>query len=71
MLPSVRAAKSMKNWTSPALFSVPSTLYSFQGSFILFIGSFAHRAYIRSMKFSVAPESRKAVVSALFMAECR
>ena len=71
MLFPVRVPRSTKNWTSPALFSVPSTLYSLRGFFIFFIGSFAHHAYVRSMKFSVAPESKRAVLSALFVAECK
>src|SRR6266576_401034 len=62
----VRVAKSTKNLTSPALFSVPSTLYSFRGCGRVLMGSFIHRAYVRSIKFSVAPESRSAMASALF-----
>ena len=71
MLVPVRVPRLTKNWTSPALFSVPSMLYNFHGLFIFLMGSFAHHAYVRSIKFSVAPESRRVIVSALFVAECR
>src|SRR6266700_4716892 len=71
MLAPVRVPRSTKNLTSPALFSVPSTLYSFRGYGIALMGSFIHLAYVRSMKFSVAPESRSATASALFATECR
>ena len=67
----VHAPRSTKNWTSPALFSVPSTLYSFRGFVIFLMGNFIHRAYVRSMKFLVAPESKRAIASALFATECR
>ena len=51
---------------SPFLFHVPSTLYTGQGHCSRFIGSRSSLAYFMLMKFSVAPESRSAVVSALF-----
>ena len=34
------------------------------------IGNFNHFAYDKFMKFSVAPESKRAVASALFTTEC-
>src|SRR5229473_3563853 len=42
---------------------------SFLGSFICLIGSCSHFAYLRFMKFSVAPESTSAITSALFATE--
>ncbi len=48
------------------MFSVPSTLNSFLGNGSLFMGNFSHLAYSRFRKFSVAPESSRDIVSALF-----
>jgi hypothetical protein len=45
-------------------------LYSFLGSLGHWIGSCRYLAYFRFMKFSVAPESSRAIVSALFDFEC-
>src|SRR5260370_15924636 len=42
---------------------------SFLGSLICLIGSCNHSAYLRFMKFSVAPESINAIASALFATE--
>src|SRR6266403_34251 len=41
-------------------------LNSFLGKGSRLIGSFSHFAYLRFKKFSVAPESRRDMVSALF-----
>jgi hypothetical protein len=46
------------------------TLYSFLGSLRCWIGSCRYLAYSRFMKFSVAPKSSRAIVSALFDLEC-
>ena len=51
---------------SPFLFRIPSTLYTGHGLCSHLIGSHSSLAYFILMKFSVAPESRSAVVSALF-----
>ena len=51
---------------SPFLFHVPSTLYTGHGHCSHLKGSCSSLAYFMLMKFSVAPESRSAVVSALF-----
>src|SRR5258708_30832188 len=48
---------------------MPSTLRSFLDSSICFIGSWSHFAYVRFMKFSVAPESTSAIASALLVIE--
>src|SRR6266404_5401255 len=45
---------------------MPSTLNSFLGKGSRLIGSFSHFAYSRFRKFSVAPELRRDIVSALF-----
>src|SRR6266404_755575 len=45
---------------------MPSTLNSFLGKGSRLIGSFSHFAYSRFRKFSVAAESRRDKVSALF-----
>src|SRR6266404_3532592 len=45
---------------------MPSTLNSFLGNGSRLIGSFSHFAYSRFRKFSVAPESSRDIVSALF-----
>ena len=51
---------------SPFLFCIPSTLYTGHGCCSHLIGSHSSLAYFMLMKFSVAPESRSAVVLALF-----
>ena len=51
---------------SPFLFLVLSTLYTGWGCCSHLMGSRSSLAYFMLMKFSVAPESRSAVVSALF-----
>ena len=51
---------------SPFLFCVPSTLYTSHGHCRCLMGSRSSLAYCMPMKFSVAPESRSAVVLALF-----
>src|SRR6266446_599270 len=45
---------------------MPSTLNNFLGNGSRLIGSFSHFAYSRFRKFSVAPESSRDIVSALF-----
>jgi hypothetical protein len=67
----VWTCRSVKNWSSPLLFGVPSTLKSFLGSLRHWIGRWRYFAYSRFMKFSVAPESNRAMVSALFNLEWR
>ena len=66
----VCTSRSEKYFSSPLLFSVLSTLYSFLGSGSCLIGSCSHLAYCKFMKFSVAPESTRAMASALFAIEC-
>jgi hypothetical protein len=51
------------------LFSVLSTLNSFLGFSICLMGSRSHLVYARFMKFSVAPESIRARILALFAIE--
>ena len=51
---------------SPFLFHVLSTLYTGHGCCSHLMGSCNSLVYFMLMKFSVAPESRSAVVSALF-----
>ena len=51
---------------SPFLFRVPSTLYTGHGHCKCLIGSRSSFAYCMLIKFLVAPESRSAVVLALF-----
>ena len=51
---------------SPFLFLVLSTLYTGHGHCRCLMGSLSSFAYCILMKFSVAPESRSAIVSALF-----
>ena len=51
---------------SPFLFLVLSTLYTGHGHCSHLMGSHSSFAYFMLMKFSVAPESRSTVVSALF-----
>ena len=48
------------------LFCVPSTLYTGCGHCSCLMGSCGSLAYFMLMKFSVAPESRSAVILALF-----
>jgi hypothetical protein len=67
----VWTCRSVKNWSSPLLFGVPSTLKSFLGSLRCWIGMWRYFAYSRFMKFSVAPESNRAMASALFDLEWR
>src|SRR5580692_1289938 len=53
---------------SPFLFLVPSTLKTGRGFSNLLMGKCISLAYRILRKFSVAPESRSAIVSALFLA---
>src|SRR5580693_4815933 len=53
---------------SPFLFLVPSTLKTGRGFSSLLMGKCISLAYHMLRKFSVAPESRSAVVLALFLA---
>src|SRR5580692_11592260 len=53
---------------SPFLFLVPSTLKTGRGFSSLLMGKCISLAYRMLRKFSVAPESRSAIVSALFLA---
>ena len=61
----VRTCRSVKYWSSPLLFGVPSTLNSFLVVGRRLMGRWRYLAYSRLMKFSVAPESIKAMASAL------
>src|SRR5579863_178778 len=61
----VRTCKSVKYWSSPLLLGVPSTLNSFRVTGRRRIGRWRYLAYSRLMKFSVAPESIRAMDSAL------
>jgi hypothetical protein len=67
----VWTCRLVKNWSSPLLFRVPSTLKSFLGSLRRWIGIWRYFAYSRFIKFSVAPESSRAMASALFDLEWR
>src|SRR5579863_5354934 len=58
------------HWSSPVLFLVPSILNNFLGTGSHLIGSLSHFIYCRFIKFSVAPESTRAIASALFAREC-
>jgi hypothetical protein len=60
----------VKYWSSLLQLGDPSTLYSFLGSLRRQMGSCKYFAYCRFMKFSVTPESRSAMVSALFNFKC-
>src|SRR5580693_10300557 len=53
---------------SPFLFLVPSTLKTGRGFSSLLMGKCISLAYHMLRKFSVAPESRSAIVLALFLA---
>src|SRR5580692_6954387 len=53
---------------SPFLFLVPSTLKTGRGFSNLLMGKRISLAYCMLRKFSIAPESRSAMVSALFLA---
>ena len=57
---------SVKYWSSPLRFGVPSTLYNFLGSLRHLIGICRYLAYSRFIKFSIAPESSRVIASALF-----
>src|SRR5579863_7137695 len=61
----VRTCRSVKYWSSSLLFGVLSTLNSFLVVGRRRIGRWRYLAYSRLMKFSVAPESIKAMDSAL------
>src|SRR5579863_1159351 len=61
----VRTCRSVKYWSSPLLFGVPSTLNSFLVVGRRLIGKWRYLAYSRLMKFSVAPESIRVTASAL------
>jgi hypothetical protein len=67
----VWTCRSVKNWSSLLLFGVLSTLKSFLGSLRHWIGMWRYFVYLRFMKFSVAPESNRAMASALFDLEWR
>jgi hypothetical protein len=60
----------VKYFSDPALFWVPSTLKSLLSLVSLHIGSPVFWAYLMFMKFSVAPESSRAMASALFNLKC-
>jgi hypothetical protein len=60
----------VKNWSSPSWLVVLSKLDTFHGSGSHLIGSLRYFAYLRFMKFSMAPESTNAIDSALFDFEC-
>ena len=66
----VCTCKSVWCFSSPLTFSVLFMLNSFLGWASFLMRSFSHLAYNRFMKFSVAPESKRAVASALFATEC-
>jgi len=61
----VRTCRSVKYWSSPLLLGVPSTLNSFRVTGRRRMGRWRYLAYSRLMKFSVAPESIRAMDSAL------
>src|SRR5579863_6615473 len=61
----VQTCKSVKYWSSPLLLGVPSTLNSLRVVGRHRIGRWRYLAYSRLMKFSVAPESTRAIDSAL------
>ena len=61
----VWTSRSVKCVMSPSLFGVPSTLQTFLARGSCFIGSRSQCTYCVATKFSVAPESRSAAVSAL------
>src|SRR5579863_7150157 len=61
----VRTCRSVKYWSSPLLLGVPSTLNNFRVIGRRRIGRCRYLAYSRLMKFSVAPESIRAMDLAL------
>src|SRR5579863_2313654 len=61
----VRTCRSVKYWSSPLLLGVSSTLNSLRVVDKRRIGRWRYLAYSRLMKFSVAPESTRAMDSAL------
>src|SRR5579863_4545499 len=61
----VQTCRSVKYWSSPLLLGVPSTLNSFLVTGRRRMGRWRYLAYSRLMKFSVAPESTRAMDSAL------
>ena len=61
----VRTCRSVKYWSSPLLLGVPSTLNSLRVVGKRRMGRWRYLAYSRLMKFSVAPESIRAMDSAL------
>src|SRR5579863_9770902 len=61
----VQTCKSVKYCNSPLLLGVPSTLNSFRVTGRHRMGRCRYLAYSRFMKFSVAPESIRAMDSAL------
>src|SRR5579863_9517346 len=61
----VWTCRSVKYWSSPLLLGVPSTLNSLRVIGRRRIGRWRYLAYSRFMKFSVAPESIRAMDSAL------
>src|SRR5258708_36675010 len=66
----VQRRRNRKPKQSPPLrFSVPSTLNNLRGFGSCLMGSLSHFAYERFMKFSVPPESRRAIASALVAIE--
>src|SRR5712675_3336029 len=64
----VCTCKSTKYLREPVLFVVPSTLSRGRSWGRRLNDSFSHLAYVRLMKFSVAPESRRAGASVLLCA---
>src|SRR5579863_4587378 len=61
----VRTCRFVKYWSSPLLLGVPSILNSLQVIGRRWIGRWRYLAYSRLMKFLVAPESTRAMDSAL------
>ena len=62
--------RSVKNCSSPSQLVILSMLNNFHGSGSHLIGSLRYFAYLRFMKFLVAPKSTNAIDSALFDFEC-
>src|SRR5579863_5482992 len=61
----MRTCKSMKYWSSPLLLGVPFTLNSLRVVGKRRMGRWRYLAYSKLMKFLVAPESTRAMDSAL------
>ena len=62
--------RSVKNCSSPSWLVMPSILNSFCDSGSHLVGSLRYFAYLRFIKFSVAPESTNAIDLALFDFKC-